>query len=324
MDTSEKDAEATCLKRLFQLPGAYYALLVITIWFGLTQPAFLTLDNLAPLTRQYGEIGIIAIGMTLVIATVGIDISVGGTAGMASVIFAVLTVQSGVSVLPAALITLGGSLLVGIVNGIVIGRFKVQPVLVTLATMSATRGIAYIMTSGVSIAGLPSGFVAFSQAEFSALRISSSAVVLILIWVTAVVVVRQTAFGRQLLAVGENEKAARLSGINVFSVKLLAYGAASVLAGVAGLMVSSRMATGFPSAGETYEFEAITAVVLGGTSLAGGKANLAGTLAGIACMAALRNGLSLAGYDDLTRKQALAIVLLLAVALDSYRQRNGW
>ncbi len=303
--------------------GTYVIFLGLTGYFAATQPGFLDSANLLSLARQYSELGIVAVGMTLVIATGGIDISVGGIVGLTAMLVGVLGVTLGWNIWAAAGVGLCAAAAVGAVNGFAIAYMGVQPVLVTLATMSLTRGIAYILTSGTSLSINQPGFQAIASSDIGAAggALPTPSVIMALVFIAAAFVLRKTVHGRYLLALGQSEQAAALSGIRVRRVKFAAYFGLALLGGLAGVLLTSRLATAFPDAGRNYEFEAITAVVLGGTSLAGGEGSLLGTLFGVATMAVLRNGLSLGGQTDVVRTQMLAVALITAVVIDLWRKR---
>ncbi len=303
--------------------GTFIVFIFLFGYFSVAQPGFMDTGNLLSLARQYAELGMVAVGMTLVIATGGIDISVGGTVGMTSMLLGVLAAKLGWAVGAAAFTAVVAAAFVGAINGYAIAYLGMQPVLVTLATMSLTRGIAYILTSGTSIADFPPGFSAISAAVIAVpgLAIPAPAVIMLVTFALASVLLRRTILGRHILALGQSEAAAELSGISVRLTKFTAYLVLAVLSGLAGVLLTSRVSTAFADAGKNYEFEAITAVVLGGTSLTGGEGSLLGTLAGVATMAVLRNGLSLSGQSDLTRTQMLAIALIVAVLIDNVRKR---
>jgi len=304
-----------------QSAGSLVILAVLTVYFSATRDGFLDAGNLLSLARQYSELGLVAVGMTLVIAAGGIDISVGGTVGLTGMLLGVLVVQNGWDVLPAAVLALAVAGCVGALNGAAVAYLGMQPVLVTLATMSLTRGAAYVLTGGVSLSGYPDGFTDFAAADLAGTGIPLPAAITGAAFVAGAIVLRRTAFGRAVLACGASPEAAGLSGIRVRRVRFATYLILSLLGGAAGIMLTSRVSTSFADAGRNYEFEAITAVVLGGTSLSGGEASVLGTLAGVCTMAVLRNGLSLAGESDLTRTQMLAAALIAAVLIDNLRRR---
>jgi len=303
--------------------GTFVIFALVTGYFWATQPGYLDPTNLMSLARQYSELGIVAVGMTMVIATGGIDISVGGTVGMTSMLLGVLALKVGLPFPVAALLAMCAAGAVGALNGWAIAYLRLEPMLVTLATMSLTRGVAYILTSGASVAGFPAWFANLSGADIKLPGLSIPLAVLLMVatFIIAAVVLRRTSYGRTLFALGQSEPAAALSGVNVRRTKFSTYFLLGILGGVAGLMLCSRTTTAFADAGKNYEFEAITAVVFGGTSLSGGEGSLLGTLVGVATMAMLRNGLSLAGQSDLVRTQMLALALVAAVLLDNLRRR---
>lgn len=306
-----------------QSSGTVIVFLAVVAYFSST-PHYFEPGNLFALTRQYAEIGIIAAGMTLVIATGGIDISVGGTASLTSMLIGVLAVRHGIAVWPTCAIALAFSAAIGIINGYCIAYIKLQPVLVTLATMSLTRGLAQLLTSSQAISlehlsSLQSLSIDDLSIPYFAVPVPS--VILCSIFIGASILLRWTTYGRNWIAIGQSKPAAALSGLRTRRAEFQVYVILSILAGLAGILVSARTATAFPDAGANYEFEAITAVVLGGTSLVGGEGNLVGTLLGVATMAALRNGLSLEGQTDLVRTQVLALALVAAVIIDNGRKR---
>ncbi len=303
--------------------GTTIVFLAVIAYFAST-PHFFETENLFTLTRQYAEIGIIAAGMTLVVATGGIDISVGGTASMTSMLIGLLAVRHGIPIWPACAMAIACAGMVGVINGYCIAYLRLQPVLVTLATMSLTRGLAQLVTKTQAISlERFSSLQALSMNDLAipGLPIPIPALILGSVFAGTAVLLRKTVYGRHWLAAGQSEAAAQLSGLPVKRAKLLAYLILSLLAGLAGILVSARTATSFPDAGANYEFEAITAVVLGGTSLSGGEGSLIGTLVGVATMAALRNGLSLGGQTDIVRTQMLALALIAAVIIDNIRTR---
>ena len=299
--------------------GTHVIFFGLSAYFAATQPGFLDPANLLSLARQYAELGIVAVGMTLVIATAGIDISVGGIVGLTAMLIGTLGVTMGWNIWLAAGAGLAAAAAFGAINGFAIAYMGIQPVLVTLATMSLTRGIAYILTGGVSLSVTQPGFTALASSDIGA--VPTPTILMAAVFIVAAVVLRRTLYGRYLLALGQSEQAAALSGIRVRRVKFSAYFALALLGGLAGVLLTSRLATAFPDAGKNYEFEAITAVVLGGTSLAGGEGSLLGTLFGVATMAVLRNGLSLSGQTDMVRTQMLAVALITAVVIDLWRKR---
>ena len=291
----------------------FVALVLECIVLALATDAFFTVDNLLNVLRQNAFTAILAAGMTFVILTAGIDLSVGSTVGLAGVICADLLVRGapgGVAIAAGLLVGLG----VGAANGLAITRLRVPPFIVTLATMLIVRGAAYKYTDARTISGLPESFGALSTG-------ATTAGVMAVVFAAAWILLMRTPFGRHVYATGGNMDAAWLSGVRVMRVQFAVYALSGLTAGLAGVLVASRLNAGYPRAGEFYELDAIAAVVVGGTSLFGGRGSLWGTLAGAFFIGVLNNGLNLfrvSPYDQLIVK---GFVLLLAASLDRWRVR---
>jgi len=290
----------------------FAALILECVVLAVSTEAFLTPANLANVLRQNAFTAILAAGMTFVILTAGIDLSVGSVVGLSGMVCAGVMAAGGSIAMGAASGLLVG-VAVGMVNGAVVTMLRVPAFVVTLATMLIVRGAAYKLTDARTISGLPQGFTALSGSV-------ASAVLMIAIFVAAWLLLMRTAFGRHVYAVGGNPEAAWLSGVRVGRVQFAVYGLSGLTAGVAGVLVASRLNAGYPRAGEFYELDAIAAVVVGGTSLFGGRGSIWGTLAGAFFIGVLNNGLNLFGvspYDQLIVK---GIVLLAAASLDRWRR----
>jgi ribose transport system permease protein len=251
--------------------------------------------------------------MTFVILTAGIDLSVGSIVGLAGVVCADVLVH-GYGVTAGVTAGLAVGVVIGVANGATITRLRVPPFIVTLATMLMVRGAAYKYTDARTISGLPESFAVFSSSV-------STALVMGAVFVAAWVALMRTPYGRHVYATGGNRDAAWLSGVRVDRVVFSVYAVSGLAAGLAGVLVASRLSAGYPRAGEFYELDAIAAVVVGGTSLFGGRGSLWGTLAGAFFIGVLNNGLNLfrvSPYDQLVVKGA---VLLFAASLDRWRSR---
>lgn len=290
----------------------FVALVLECVVLSVSTDAFLTSANLANVLRQNAFTAILAAGMTFVILTAGIDLSVGSVVGLSGMVCA--SVMAGGAGVPAGV---AAGLLVGLaagaLNGAAITALRVPAFVVTLATMLIVRGAAYKLTDARTISGLPEGFAALSASLPSALLMGA-------IFVAAWVVLMRTPFGRHVYAVGGNADAAWLSGVRVARVQFAVYTLCGLTAGFAGVLVASRLNAGYPRAGEFYELDAIAAVVVGGTSLFGGRGSIVGTLAGAFFIGVLNNGLNLfrvSPYDQLIVKGA---VLLAAASLDRWRR----
>jgi len=273
--------------------------------------AFFTGSNLSNVLRQNAFTAILAAGMTFVILTAGIDLSVGSVVGLSGMMCAdVLTRGHGVAAGVVAGLLVGA--VVGIFNGLVVTKVRIPPFIVTLATMQVVRGAAFKYTDARTISGLPPAFASLGG-NLSTFAITAA------VFVTAWVVLTRTPFGRHVYATGGNQDAAWLSGIRVKRLLFAVYVLCGLTAGLAGVLVASRLSAGYPRAGEFYELDAIAAVVVGGTSLFGGRGSIWGTLAGAFFIGILNNGLNLfrvSAYDQMIVKGA---VLLAAASLDRWR-----
>jgi ribose/xylose/arabinose/galactoside ABC-type transport system permease subunit len=289
----------------------FVALAAECVVLAIATDSFLTANNLTNVIRQNAFPAIIAAGMTFVILTGGIDLSVGSVVGLSGVLCADAIVH-GWGIPAAVLLGLATGLLVGLVNGLVITRIGVPPFIVTLATMLVVRGVAFKYTDARTIAGLPQEFAAISQSGVMALS-------MVAVYAAAWVLLMRTPFGRHVYAIGGNREAAWLAGVRVVRVLIATYVICGVGAGLAGVLVASRLSAGYPRAGELYELDAIAAVVVGGTSLYGGRGSIWGTIAGAFFIGILNNGLNLynvSAYDQMIVKGA---VFLLAASLDRWR-----
>jgi ribose transport system permease protein len=297
-------------RRLSQY-AIFLALALECVFLGIATDSFLTVGNLSNVLRQNAFTAILAAGMSFVILTGGIDLSVGSVVGLAGVMCA--DVLAGGGSLGAGIATgLGVGVLVGLANGAAITALRVPPFIVTLGTLLIVRGAAFKYTDARTIAGLPSGFGALSGNV-------PTAIIMGVVFVLAWTVLMRTPFGRHVFATGGNADAAWLAGVRVDRIRLAVYTISGACAGLAGVLVASRLNAGYPRAGEYYELDAIAAVVVGGTSLFGGRGSIWGTLAGAFFIGVLNNGLNLyrvSTYDQLIVKGA---VLLIAASLDRWR-----
>lgn len=298
------------------------ALLVLIGVVSFLSPNFFTADNLLNILRQTSVNAIMAVGMTLVILTAGIDLSVGSVLALCGALAATMVAME----LPIWLVvplTLGAGALLGGVSGLIIAKGKVQAFIATLVTMTALRGITMVYTEGRPIS---TGF-SDSADHFAWLGTGYLFGLPVPIWLMAIVfllawfMLNHTRLGRYIYALGGNESATRLSGINVDRVKLAVYGLCGALSALAGLIVTSRLSSAQPTAGMGYELDAIAAVVLGGTSLMGGKGRIMGTLIGALIIGFLNNALNLLDVSSYYQMIAKASVILLAVMIDNKSNR---
>jgi len=292
-------------------------------------PNFLKSENLLNIANQIAVIAIIAIGMTIVIITAGIDLSVGSLIALSAVLAARLIRDDagavhasavGMTVACLAAIVLCG--LVGIFSGTMITLFRIPPFIVTLAMMLVGSGLAYLLAQGQSIYQLPDSFVWLGRGA-DLLHIPNAVLLMFILYVLAHVLMSRMRLGRYLYAVGGNREAARLSGVPVRRVLLFAYAASGLLAGLGGVIMASQLKSGSPTYGNMYELYIIAAVVVGGTSLSGGEGRMFGTLVGAFTIAVIQNGMNLTNVESYTQKVVLGLVILAAVLLDTLRHR-GW
>ncbi|MBD1177276.1 ribose ABC transporter permease [Vibrio cholerae] len=294
------------------------ALLFLVVVVSFLNPNFFTVDNLLNILRQTSVNAIIAVGMTLVILTAGIDLSVGSVLALCGA-FAATLVAMEVPVLVAVPTALLAGAALGAISGIIIAKGKVQAFIATLVTMTLLRGVTMVYTDGRPIS---TGFTdtADTFAWFGtgyALGIPVPVWLMVVVFAGAWYLLNHTRFGRYVYAVGGNESATRLSGINVDRVKIGVYAICGLLAALAGIIVTSRLSSAQPIAGMGYELDAIAAVVLGGTSLMGGKGRIMGTLIGALIIGFLNNALNLLDVSSYYQMIAKAVVILLAVLVDN-------
>ncbi len=292
--------------------------LVVALW-ALT-PHFLTISNLLNIAEQATIIAIIAVGMTFVIITAGIDLSVGSVLAFAGVVMA-SALHQGVPLPVALLVGLGIGLVCGLVNGLLITIGRLPPFIATLGMMSVARGTALMFTEGRPVSGFSEGFRSLATGEV--LRVPTPVIIMIVVYASAYFILGRTKLGRYTYAIGGNEEAALLSGINVKLYKTLVYGLAGMLSGLAAILLTARLNSAQPIAGMNYELDAIAATVIGGTSLLGGEGTVLGTLIGALIMAVLRNGLNLLGVSSFIQQIVIGSVIIVAVLIDMGLKRRG-
>ena len=291
-------------------------------------PTFLLADNLRNVANQIAVIAIIAIGMTMVIITAGIDLSVGSLIALAAVVTAWLigawggTSASGTGMFAAGLVAMALCGLTGAFSGLMITRFKVPPFIATLAIMQVAAGIAYIISQGKPIYQLPDSFIGLGRGADPLLKIPYAVILMLVLYWAAHFLMTRTTLGRYIYAVGGNSEAARLAGIRINGVLFFVYTLCGVLAGLGGVVMASQLKSGAPTYGLTYELYVIAAVVVGGTSLSGGEGRILGTLIGAFIIAVIQNGMNLTNVETYTQKVVLGLVILVAVLLDRIKQRR--
>jgi len=301
------------LGRALRRFGIVIAFALLVVILSLLSGSFLTVSNLLNIARQVSINAVIAAGMTFVILTGGIDLSVGSVLAVSGAVIAGL-----LSAGRPLLVGIGAGLAVGaalgLLDGLVITRGKVQPFIATLGMLTIGRGLTLVYTDGRPITGLPDAFVWLGAGEVS--RIPVPVVIMILVSLISYGILTQSVFGRYVYAIGGNEEAARLSGVDVATHKTLVYVISGVLSAVSAVILTARLNSAQPTAGVGFELDAIAAVVLGGTTLAGGEGSISGTLLGAFIIGVINNGLNLLNVNPFYQQVVKGAVILLAVLLD--------
>lgn len=300
--------------------GIFIGLFVLLAVFAILSPIFLSVGNLRNIFIQSGTNAIIAVGMTFVIISGEIDLSVGSVVALSSVVGAQLMKDTG-STFWGYVVILAMGVALGLFNGSIIAYLGLPSFIVTLSALWLFRGTAYVYTEGQAIVGLPEAFR--NLASQSLLGIPNIVWLIVLVYVLAHIVLSKTTIGRKIYAVGDNQEASRLSGINVKVVKMSVFGISGLCAALGGIVLASRLNSGQPVAGITFELSAIAAAVIGGTSLTkGGVGGVIGTLVGALFIAALQNGLVILNVTSFWQQVFTGAVVLVAVAIDKYRKRS--
>lgn len=293
----------------------YIAFVVLLIFLSFSSPAFLTSKNLINVLRQVSVIGIISIGMTFVIITGGIDLSVGSLVAITAVIatsFATEETQYPLTV--AICIGLLVGLAFGVFSGFFIAKMKVPPFITTLATMTIARGFAMVYSGGRNIINIKDSYAFIGKGSVGILPIP--VLIFILVVLIGFFLLKFTKFGRHVYAVGGNEKAAIVSGINAAKVKFMCYVISGLTSAIAAIVLSARIQTGQPAGGVGYELDAITAVAIGGTSLSGGVGGILGTVVGMLIIGVMTNGLDLLNVSSYYQQIIKGVIILVAVLSD--------
>ena len=308
--------------------GAFIALALLVIVLSIVEPSFRAPSNLMNLLRQASFNGLIAFGMTLVILSDGIDLSVGSVFALAAIICAEL-IMAGMNTVLAVLISLVAGTALGLLSGFLVAKCRLQAFIATLITMTAYRGVAYIITDGRPISRLAESatsgdffFKAMGKGNlliFEAIKIPIPALILIIAFVVVWFILTKTTFGRRIYATGSNAKCAKLVGVDTAKIKMACYGISGFLASLAGLLMCSRLNAAQPTFGDGYELDAIAATALGGTSMSGGRGKITGTIAGVLIIAVLNNGMNIMNISSYYQQVVKAVVILVAVLSDRKR-----
>ena len=290
-------------------------LIVLIILFGCLRPeSFLTMSNMFTVIRQSSIMGIATIGLLFVMVAGGIDLSLGSVISVESVLVAVLLTKFGWGLLPAYLCGLAGGTLVGLVTGAIIVKTGIFPMIGTLALQIILQGIAYLVCGGMPVSNLPLNAKMIGQGYIGPIPIP--VIVFIIVIIIAALVLNRTYIGRHFYAIGSNEEAARLSGINTNKLKVATYAIGGFLSGLAGIIMLARISSGQPTAGEGYELDAIAATAIGGTSMTGGVGSLTGTIFGFVLLGLMTNSMNLLNINSFYQEIVKGILIIIAVFLD--------
>jgi len=304
--------------------GPLIALVVACVFFATRSDRFLTGDNLSIVLQQVMVVGVIAIGQTLVILTAGVDLSCGTVMALGAIVMTKLAVELGVAAPLAIVAGIGVTTLFGLLNGLLVTRIKLPPFIVTLGTLNIAFAITQLYSNAQTVTDVPDALTSLGGTfRVGGTAVVHGVVVMLALYALAAFVLRETASGRHVYAVGNNPEAARLTGIATPRVILAVYMLAGVLYGIAALLSVARTGVGDPNAGQTENLDAITAVVLGGTSLFGGRGAVLGSLVGALIVGVFRNGLTLMGVSSVYQILITGILVILAVATDQLSRRGA-
>ncbi|MEU7580313.1 substrate-binding domain-containing protein [Streptomyces sp. NPDC041068] len=320
-ETLKRDAGgASTLRRVLLDNGALSALIVLVVAMSLLSGDFLTTQNLLNVGVQAAVTAILAFGVTFVIVSAGIDLSVGSVAALSATVLAWTATSEGLPVWLAVVLAVATGMACGFVNGLLVSYGKLPPFIATLAMLSVARGLSLVISQGSPIA-FPDSVSHLGDTVGGWLPVP--VIVMVAMGLVTAVVLGRTFIGRSMYAIGGNEEAARLSGLRVKRQKLVIYALSGLFAAVAGIVLASRLVSAQPQAAQGYELDAIAAVVIGGASLAGGVGKASGTLVGALILAVLRNGLNLLSVSAFWQQVVIGVVIALAVLLDTLRRRAG-
>ncbi|MDO4273749.1 MAG: ABC transporter permease [Eubacteriales bacterium] len=301
---------------LFKKYGVVFILVILIVVFTILNPSFLTMKNVVNISKQIAIMAILSVGMTFVLLTGGIELSMGSVVSLVVVCISIFVTNAGIPVWASMILALLIATAIGFINGVIIAEIKVPPLIMTLGMQIFLYGFTYTICGGLPVYGIPNSLKWVGQTYLFGV-IPVSAFIMIMIIVIGYFILSKTYLGRYFYAIGSNEDAATLSGINSNRIRILAYTFCGFLVGIAGIVMLGRIGSGQPGAGDGYEMDVLTGCVLGGVSLNGGKGNIGKAFAGILVIGVLSNGMSMAGMNAFMQKMVKGLVLILAVILDS-------
>jgi len=306
------------LSEYLQKFGIVFALLAMCAFLSISSPYFLTLSNMANILLQSSINAILALGVTFVIITGGIDLSLGSVLALSGVVMGV-AIQNNITIFIAIILGLLVGALCGFINGLFITRLNLPPFIATLGMMSIARGLALVITEGYPISGLPESIRFIGSGKIYG--IPMPVMVVIILFFVSHIVLTKTKLGRYTYAIGGNEEATKLSGVNTKKYKTILYTITGIFSGIAGIVLAARVNSALAIAGMGYELDAIAAAVIGGVSQSGGEGTVAGTILGAIVMGVLRNGLNLLDVSTYWQQVVIGLVLVIAVSFDQLKRR---
>lgn len=293
--------------------GIILTLVAMLVFFSVVTKSFLSAKNFANIARQISITGICSVGMTMVILTGGIDLSISSLIGVTSAV-AALMMSNGLPISLACLVSLVLGVAIGVVNATCINYLQIPAMIATLGTQISLRGAVYLVTGGMPVYGLPEAFKVLGQGSIGIIPISM--IIMVMVFIVGYILLNKTVFGRRIYGIGGNAETARLSGVNVKKEIYKIYMLVGLFGSLAGLILMSRVNSGQPSAGDGYEMDIITAVVLGGVSVSGGEGKITKVIIGVIFMGVLANGMMMMNINEYWQRVVKGLVLLVAVAVD--------
>jgi ribose transport system permease protein len=304
--------------------GLWLFVIAVIVFFSVTTPGFLSWTNLLNVLRQMSVLAIAAFGSSFVIFSGGLDLSIGANAALSGVLAAMIARE--IDFVGGGLVSwvagVGVGALFGLVNGLIVTRLHISPIIATLGTLTIGRGLALLLTGGVSLFGVPESFQWLGRAFAIPGYLPIPVIIMVIFLVLAWFLLRRTAFGVHVYSIGGNEEAARLSGVPVNRVKTTVYVLGGAMAGLAGVILASRLGSGQAASSEGLELSVITAIVLGGASITGGHGRISGTLAGVLIISLLANGMNILNVPPFYQRIVTGFALLIAVGIDQFRKRR--
>ena len=301
--------------------ASWIIFLALVVFFSATTPNFRTASNAITILRQVSIIGIMSVGMAIVLLTGGLDLSVGAQIGFTTTFTAMLIVQMELNPVVSIILGILMCTFIGFINGMVITCTGMPAMIATLGMTNVVRGLAYILTGGIPVYGLPPAVAKIGQGQVGSIPIP--VIIMTVVLIIGAFVLNKTFFGRYIYALGSNKEAARLSGLKVNQIQVLVYTICGFLVGIAGIVMMGRVNSGQPIAGQHMEMDAITACVVGGCSSTGGEGRVLGILGGVLAMGVLSNGMAVMGLSEYPQMVMKGMVLMLAVGFDHLSRKRA-